>query len=287
MTWAHESWLMTKVMTHWSPGDNYPFSLLGGSFAKHRAIWHFSTSTVLTPVHICLPPSNNCNTIQPLTVGAWNSVITSSIDRTVKVWNMNYIFEQVHHIDRHELPIDSASICTRFIILCLQRAILFTGYNSRLANKKLFVQMFCQCTGSWQCPYESADYLRIVYKYKRIKNVLEINSNCGMALTYKLNSPLSSWDTLSCHHISFAKSAKVIPRITNNRPIRWNLLGFSGFVCVNLNLFFEGSSTKNVSPVANRSEIIIWTGVVQSWSTASAKLFSGFVRCCEYKCRYS
>jgi hypothetical protein len=29
-----------------------------------------------------------------LTVGSWNSVITSSIDRTVKVWNMNYIFEQ-------------------------------------------------------------------------------------------------------------------------------------------------------------------------------------------------
>ena len=51
--------------------------------------------------------------IQPLTVGAWNSVVTSSIDRTVKVWNMNYIFEQVHHIDRHELQIDSVSLCTR------------------------------------------------------------------------------------------------------------------------------------------------------------------------------
>ncbi len=50
--------------------------------------------------------------IQPLTVGSWNSVITSSIDRTVKVWNMNYIFEQVHHIDRHELQIDSVSLCT-------------------------------------------------------------------------------------------------------------------------------------------------------------------------------
>ena len=51
--------------------------------------------------------------IQPLTVGAWNSVVTSSIDRTVKVWNMNYIFEQVHHIDRHELQIDSVSLCTK------------------------------------------------------------------------------------------------------------------------------------------------------------------------------
>jgi hypothetical protein len=26
---------------------------------------------------------------------------------------MNYIFEQVHHIDRHELQIDSVSLCTK------------------------------------------------------------------------------------------------------------------------------------------------------------------------------
>ena len=38
-------------------------------------------------------------------------VITSSIDRTVKVWNINNIFEQVHVIDRHELQIDSISLC--------------------------------------------------------------------------------------------------------------------------------------------------------------------------------
>ena len=50
--------------------------------------------------------------IQPLIVGDWNCVVTSSIDRTVKVWNINYIFEQVHHIDRHELPIDSVSLST-------------------------------------------------------------------------------------------------------------------------------------------------------------------------------
>ena len=50
--------------------------------------------------------------IQPLIVGTWNCVVTSSIDRTVKVWNINYIFEAVHHIDRHELPIDSASVST-------------------------------------------------------------------------------------------------------------------------------------------------------------------------------
>ncbi|XP_039275654.1 NACHT and WD repeat domain-containing protein 2 [Nilaparvata lugens] len=49
--------------------------------------------------------------LEALTVGNWNSVITSSIDRTVKVWNINNIFEQVHVIDRHELQVDSISIC--------------------------------------------------------------------------------------------------------------------------------------------------------------------------------
>ncbi|RXG53430.1 hypothetical protein Avbf_10922 [Armadillidium vulgare] len=32
---------------------------------------------------------------------------TYSLDRTVKVWNINNIFEQVHVIDRHELQVDS------------------------------------------------------------------------------------------------------------------------------------------------------------------------------------
>ncbi|XP_065202628.1 NACHT and WD repeat domain-containing protein 2 isoform X2 [Planococcus citri] len=48
--------------------------------------------------------------LEPLTIGNWNSAITSSIDRSVKVWNINNIFEQVHAIDRHELQIDSISI---------------------------------------------------------------------------------------------------------------------------------------------------------------------------------
>lgn len=48
--------------------------------------------------------------LEALTIGSWNSVITSSIDRSVKVWNINNIFEQVHVIDRHELQIDSISL---------------------------------------------------------------------------------------------------------------------------------------------------------------------------------
>lgn len=48
--------------------------------------------------------------LEALTIGNWNSVITSSIDRSVKVWNINNIFEQVHVIDRHELQIDNISL---------------------------------------------------------------------------------------------------------------------------------------------------------------------------------
>lgn len=43
----------------------------------------------------------------PLEVDNINAVATSSLDRTVKVWNMKNIFEQVHAIDRMELPIES------------------------------------------------------------------------------------------------------------------------------------------------------------------------------------
>ena len=42
----------------------------------------------------------------PLVVDDINAVATSSLDRTVKVWNIKNIFEQVHVIDRMELPVD-------------------------------------------------------------------------------------------------------------------------------------------------------------------------------------
>ena len=50
--------------------------------------------------------------VQPLSLGRMNTVITSSIDRTVKVWNINNIFGQVHQINRHELQIDAVSLST-------------------------------------------------------------------------------------------------------------------------------------------------------------------------------
>ncbi|CAH1118502.1 unnamed protein product [Phaedon cochleariae] len=48
--------------------------------------------------------------LEALTIGNWNSIVTSSIDRTAKVWNINNIFETVHVIDRHELQVDAISL---------------------------------------------------------------------------------------------------------------------------------------------------------------------------------
>ena len=82
--------------------------------------------------------------IQPLIIGNWNTVITSSIDRTVKVWNINYIFEKVHHIARHEMPIDGVSLSTAGGIAvtatrsCVGIWEMLTGtLRSRLADSQL------------------------------------------------------------------------------------------------------------------------------------------------------
>ena len=43
--------------------------------------------------------------IKSLVTATENAVLTSSIDRSIKVWNLDYIFEKEHHIDKHELTI--------------------------------------------------------------------------------------------------------------------------------------------------------------------------------------
>ncbi|XP_076319840.1 NACHT and WD repeat domain-containing protein 2 isoform X1 [Tachypleus tridentatus] len=48
--------------------------------------------------------------LEPLIIDEFNGIVSSSIDRTIKVWNINNIFEQVHLMDRMEMPIDSISI---------------------------------------------------------------------------------------------------------------------------------------------------------------------------------
>ena len=38
---------------------------------------------------------------------------TGSADGDIKVWDLNYIFEEDHHIDKHELTIESLHISTK------------------------------------------------------------------------------------------------------------------------------------------------------------------------------
>jgi hypothetical protein len=57
------------------------------------------------------------------------------------VWNLNYIFEKEHHIDKHELTIDSLSISTQAGIAvvvtrsCIGPVVLSFYFSS---NKTLF-----------------------------------------------------------------------------------------------------------------------------------------------------
>lgn len=74
---------------------------------KNLYVWSTQTSKL---VKILDAHFGRIIQLEPLTVGNWNSIVTSSIDRTVKVWNINNIFEQVHVIDRHELQVDSISL---------------------------------------------------------------------------------------------------------------------------------------------------------------------------------
>ncbi|XP_030375810.1 NACHT and WD repeat domain-containing protein 2 [Scaptodrosophila lebanonensis] len=60
--------------------------------------------------------------LEALTIGNWNNVVTSSIDRSVKVWNINNIFEKVHVIDRHELQIDDISLSEVDIAVTVTRS---------------------------------------------------------------------------------------------------------------------------------------------------------------------
>jgi len=120
-----------------SAGNKYAIA----GIRKELYIWEVSSGTLVKELDAHFARIID---IQPLTIGNWNTVITSSIDRTVKVWNINYIFEKVHHIARHEMPIDSVSLSTAGSIAvtatrsCVGIWEMLTGtLRSRLADSQL------------------------------------------------------------------------------------------------------------------------------------------------------
>ena len=51
--------------------------------------------------------------IQPLIHRSENCVITSSIDKSIKVWNLDHIFEEDHPIEKHEITVEAVAVSTK------------------------------------------------------------------------------------------------------------------------------------------------------------------------------
>ena len=104
-------------------------------------------------------------------------MLTSSIDRSIKVWNLDYIFEKEHHIDKHELTIDSLSISTS-----AQLAVVVTRSCIGCLKKLSFSLPSCQAgplLGIW-------DFMTGKLKYKLANSVL------GAIITHALVSLIVS-----------------------------------------------------------------------------------------------
>ncbi|XP_054714444.1 NACHT and WD repeat domain-containing protein 2-like [Uloborus diversus] len=78
-----------------------------GGVRKSLYIWNMRDGRLLKEVdaHIA-----RIMKIRSLFVEDFNGIVSSSIDKTIKVWNVKNIFEKVYVIDRMEMAIDSVSI---------------------------------------------------------------------------------------------------------------------------------------------------------------------------------
>ena len=78
-----------------------------------------------------------------IVTGNDNCVITSSIDRSIKVWDLDYIFENEKHIDKHELTIDSLSISTKAqIAVVVTRSCIGKSLLTKTKNIPLFAARY-------------------------------------------------------------------------------------------------------------------------------------------------
>lgn len=96
--------ISTKMMTSNSFMVSLKFDYAVAGVRKNLYVWSLENRQL---VKILDAHFGRIIQLEALTIGNWNCAITSSIDRSVKVWNINNIFEQVHVIDRHELQIDN------------------------------------------------------------------------------------------------------------------------------------------------------------------------------------
>lgn len=99
--------ITTKMMTSNSVMVGATLSYAVAGVRKNLYVWCLKTKQLMKVLDAHF---GRIIQLEALIIGNWNSVITSSIDRSVKIWNINNIFEQVHVIDRHELLINNISL---------------------------------------------------------------------------------------------------------------------------------------------------------------------------------
>ena len=81
--------------------------------------------------------------IKSLVVGTDNCVVTSSIDRSIKIWDLDHIFEKERHIDKHSLTIDSIRYI-RYIVLSFVMSMSSISTSAGIA-----VVVTRSCIGVW------------------------------------------------------------------------------------------------------------------------------------------
>merc|ERR1719270_2709820 len=129
-------------------------------------VWSMSSATLVKRLNAHF---QRIVEIKSLVTGNENCVITSSIDRSIKVWDLDYIFEKEQHIDKHELTIDSLSISTKAQIAvvvtrsCIGIWDFMTGkLKFKLANSALgaiITQAIVNEEGSYVVAAESGELL--------------------------------------------------------------------------------------------------------------------------------
>lgn len=145
-----------------SAGDRLAVS----GIRQELVVWSMDTGLL---VHRLVAHFQRIVEIKSLVTKNENAVLTSSIDRSIKVWNLDYIFEKEHHIDKHELTIDNVNISTSAQIAvvvtrsCIGIWDFMTGeLKARLANSALgaiITHALVNEEGSYIVAAESGDVL--------------------------------------------------------------------------------------------------------------------------------
>ena len=182
-----------------SAGDKYGVS----GIRKELYIWKMETEELAKVIKAHF---QRIIDIRSLVGGKDNSVITSSIDRSIKVWDLNYIFEDDHHIDKHELTIDNLSVSTQ---------------------AQIAVTVTRSCVGVW-------DYMTGKLKYTLA------NSSLGAIITHAVvtetgeyivaaeSGDLLFWDLKTKQVIFSEKLPNIIQLSFNKKETKLIIVSFAG-----------------------------------------------------------